>query len=229
MSTTPMIAPDGSTGDVPQANAQAALKAGFKPAVDMIAPDGSKGIIPQEKMQDAIKAGFKGVDPMTTAALSVAKPQTNVNDPNSGISDNSYSLAGTLYGATQPKEVPPHPDFKAKFNPQTMEMDYQYPAGQKPLFPAHSITQAQHPELSTDDAGNFYLYGNKQEVMGTPVTPVGPLTTGAKVGAEAVKDFLASETGKKVAKFALEHAAKGAATAAGGGIIYKLGKALGWL
>ena len=61
--TVPMIAPDGSSGDIPQARAQDAIKAGFKPAVQMTAPDGSNGYIPTERVGDARSAGFKDVQP----------------------------------------------------------------------------------------------------------------------------------------------------------------------
>ena len=60
MSTTmPMIAPDGTSGDIPTVNVQKALAAGFKNAVEMSAPDGTKGYVPQERIWDATKAGFK--------------------------------------------------------------------------------------------------------------------------------------------------------------------------
>jgi hypothetical protein len=57
--TVPMISPDGQSGDIPQARAQDAINAGFKPAMVMTAPDGkTTGYIPQERAADAIKAGF---------------------------------------------------------------------------------------------------------------------------------------------------------------------------
>jgi hypothetical protein len=60
MATTPMIAPDGTSGDIPAANMQAAQAAGFKPAVMMVAPDGkTTGYIPADQVTNATKAGFK--------------------------------------------------------------------------------------------------------------------------------------------------------------------------
>lgn len=57
--TVPMIAPDGTSGDIPAARAQDAINAGFKKAVPMTSPDGKSGYIPEERMNDAMKAGFK--------------------------------------------------------------------------------------------------------------------------------------------------------------------------
>jgi hypothetical protein len=57
--TVPMLAPDGTSGDIPQDRVQDALKAGFKQAVAMNSPDGKLGYIPVERQQDALSAGFK--------------------------------------------------------------------------------------------------------------------------------------------------------------------------
>jgi hypothetical protein len=59
MSTVPIFAPDGTLGDIPQANLMAAVKAGAKPGVHITAPDGSPGVIPADRTQDAVKAGAK--------------------------------------------------------------------------------------------------------------------------------------------------------------------------
>jgi hypothetical protein len=61
-----MIAPDGSTGDIPQERAAEAQAAGFKPAVVMTSPDGKMGYIPRERANDALKAGFKVGQPTTS-------------------------------------------------------------------------------------------------------------------------------------------------------------------
>lgn len=63
MATVPMFAPDGSTGEIPAGNVQAAQQAGFKRAFTMYSPDGKSGYIPEDRVQDAIKAGFKGNAP----------------------------------------------------------------------------------------------------------------------------------------------------------------------
>jgi hypothetical protein len=61
----PMIAPDGSTGDIPNEKVADATRAGFKPAVVMTSPDGQMGYVPRERAADAIKAGFKVGQPET--------------------------------------------------------------------------------------------------------------------------------------------------------------------
>jgi hypothetical protein len=61
-----MIAPDGSTGDIPQERAAEAQAAGFKPAVVMTSPDGKMGYIPRERANEALKAGFKVGQPTTS-------------------------------------------------------------------------------------------------------------------------------------------------------------------
>lgn len=53
----PMIAPDGSTGMVPQERVHDAVQAGGKIAAQMIAPDGSAGIVPIDRVHEAIQAG----------------------------------------------------------------------------------------------------------------------------------------------------------------------------
>ena len=54
-----MIAPDGTSGSVPQSRVDEAVKAGGKLGVHMIAPDGSKGVVPFERQDAAQKAGGK--------------------------------------------------------------------------------------------------------------------------------------------------------------------------
>lgn len=57
--TVPMLAPDGSSGDIPQARVTDALNSGFKLAVPMTSPDGKNGYVPSDKLQQAKDAGFK--------------------------------------------------------------------------------------------------------------------------------------------------------------------------
>lgn len=57
--TVPMLAPDGTSGDIPSARVQDALKAGFKPAAPMVSPDGKNGYIPIDQVGNARNAGFK--------------------------------------------------------------------------------------------------------------------------------------------------------------------------
>lgn len=63
--TVSMLAPDGSSGEIPLDKVQAAQQAGFKRAFEMTAPDGkTTGYIPQERVLDAAKSGFRlaGID-----------------------------------------------------------------------------------------------------------------------------------------------------------------------
>lgn len=55
--TVTMIAPDGSTGDVPVANVPAARQAGGKVAVQMKSPQGDLGWVPAESVHDAAVKG----------------------------------------------------------------------------------------------------------------------------------------------------------------------------
>ncbi len=55
--TITLFAPDGTLGEVPMAQMQAALKAGAKPAITVKAPDGSLGHVPADRLTDAVKAG----------------------------------------------------------------------------------------------------------------------------------------------------------------------------
>lgn len=52
-----IIAPDGTSGDVPSANVNAALAAGGKLGIHVYAPDGTAGYVPHDKLGDALKAG----------------------------------------------------------------------------------------------------------------------------------------------------------------------------
>jgi hypothetical protein len=54
-----MYAPDGTLGQVPYEQAQAAIKAGGKVAVKMQAPDGTLGYVPTDRTGEAQKAGGK--------------------------------------------------------------------------------------------------------------------------------------------------------------------------
>jgi len=67
MPTVPMLAPDGTSGEVPQEQVQAAIAKGFKQAVEMTSPDGKAGYIPMDRQQDALKAGFKPVTAQSEA------------------------------------------------------------------------------------------------------------------------------------------------------------------
>lgn len=56
-----MLAPDGTSGEVPIDKLDAAKSAGFKVGIHMKSPDGKDGYIPAEKVHDAAASGFKMV------------------------------------------------------------------------------------------------------------------------------------------------------------------------
>lgn len=53
----PMLAPDGSIGDVPQSRVSDAVKAGGRIGQEMLSPQGERGVIPLDRVHDAIHAG----------------------------------------------------------------------------------------------------------------------------------------------------------------------------
>ena len=53
MGMIPMIAPDGSVGEIPKDKVQDAVSAGFKLGFFMKAPDGSTGVIPRDRAGEA--------------------------------------------------------------------------------------------------------------------------------------------------------------------------------
>ncbi len=57
----PMVAPDGTSADVPLESVQDAMAKGAKRAVHMVAPDGSKAYVPFESVQVARQAGAKPI------------------------------------------------------------------------------------------------------------------------------------------------------------------------
>lgn len=94
MATVPMLAPDGTSGEIPQDKVQDAIKAGFKQAVEMTSPDGKKGYIPLDRQQDAMKAGFRssGIsdlssNPKSEGTYKMTGPQGNISVPFSKVSD----------------------------------------------------------------------------------------------------------------------------------------------
>ena len=78
--TVTMLAPDGSSGEVPIANVGAAQAKGFKVAITMKAPDGSTGYIPADRVHDAAANGFKMV-PMNVPDAAKASYWDALTDP----------------------------------------------------------------------------------------------------------------------------------------------------
>lgn len=81
--TIPIIAPDGTSGQVPAANAQAAINAGGKLGIKVYAPDGTLGTVPVDQLPAALKAG--GV----TQAQHQVQLNTPPPDTNQGGAVNS--------------------------------------------------------------------------------------------------------------------------------------------
>jgi hypothetical protein len=97
MATTPMISPDGTTGDIPTANVQQATQAGFKQAVAMTSPDGKLGYVPFDRAADARKAGFKtSITGNTSNIGTVDKPFSE----DSGVPVNLVTGEGGMEAAT---------------------------------------------------------------------------------------------------------------------------------
>ena len=90
--TFPMIAPDGSVGDVPLAGVPDAVKSNFKVGVEMTSPDGRPGVIPFDRVHEAIAGGFNmaGKAPALPAPPAELQPYSEMNptetypNPNAG-------------------------------------------------------------------------------------------------------------------------------------------------
>jgi len=92
--TVPMLSPDGTSGEIPADQVQAAQQAGFKRAVSMVSPDGkSTGYIPEDRVNDATKAGFRFGTTEQPSAGQLYK-QALFNPVGSGASDGG--ITGTL-------------------------------------------------------------------------------------------------------------------------------------
>lgn len=101
----PMIAPDGTTGDIPSANVASATNAGFKPATAMTSPDGKLGYIPNERVPDAAKSGFKPVGtPITDASTISAAPSEGLRWLKEAVQapTDPLALAGHAYDKFAP-------------------------------------------------------------------------------------------------------------------------------
>jgi hypothetical protein len=93
-----MLAPDGTSGEIPQGRVADAVNAGFKLAVRMTSPDGQNGYIPQERAADAIKAGFKQVDALGLTANPRGEGTYAVNTPIGGTIQVPYSNVPVAQG-----------------------------------------------------------------------------------------------------------------------------------
>jgi hypothetical protein len=71
--TQTMLSPDGTPGEIPVEQVQAAVKSGFKLGLPMTAPDGITGTVSVDKGHDAVKSGFS---PLVKQAESASTNQT---------------------------------------------------------------------------------------------------------------------------------------------------------
>jgi hypothetical protein len=97
MSTVPMIAPDGSSGDIPKERAQDALNAGFKRAVVMHSPDGQQGYVPIDRAQEAINKGFKVGQNITE--LNTKEADANKYKGSAGAINFGDTVSGVVHKA----------------------------------------------------------------------------------------------------------------------------------
>jgi hypothetical protein len=91
-----MIAPDGSTGDIPTNRVQDAVGAGFKMATAMTSPDGRLGYIPSERASEARAAGFKMSPTGNTANIGT---QTGAYSSDAGTPVNLITGEGGMQAA----------------------------------------------------------------------------------------------------------------------------------
>ncbi len=94
--TVTMLAPDGSSGEIPMDKLQDAQQAGFKVAVHMKSPDGKDGYIPADKVHDAAANGFKMVPMEAPDAVKASYWDALTNPVGSGGREQ-----GVLGGALQ--------------------------------------------------------------------------------------------------------------------------------
>lgn len=94
--TVTMIAPDGSTGDIPVSSVPAAQQAGGKVAVKIQSPQGDVGWVPAERTHDAIAAGGKMVPMQVPDAAKASYWDALTNPVGSGMREQ-----GLLGGALQ--------------------------------------------------------------------------------------------------------------------------------
>lgn len=99
MSTTPIpvpktltvFAPDGTQGNIPAENVQAAVAAGGKVGVHIFDPDGNEGFVPHDQLPAAIKAGATFVPKQA--------PNANQGEPQGGVIDSAIRFGSGLLGA----------------------------------------------------------------------------------------------------------------------------------
>ena len=150
--TVPMLAPDGTSGDIPQDKVQAALQAGFKQAVEMKSPDGKLGYIPSDRMDEATKAGFMqpGVKVIgkNAAGQPIYGPEGDTSTPPQTFG-HALSAAGDVIGNAAKSLIPQSWGDLAK---RTIPGYAQYEQVVKPMIDqgqqAIQAAQSGHPALA---------------------------------------------------------------------------------
>lgn len=107
-----MIAPDGTAGDVPAENAQAAANAGGKIGIKVYAPDGTPGYVPFDQLGPALKAGGVTEAQRNVQLNTPAPPQNSGGILNSGVrflEGAGSALADTGKGLYKAVTAPPTP------------------------------------------------------------------------------------------------------------------------
>ena len=108
--TIPMLAPDGTSGDIPRERVQDAIAAGFKQAAEMTSPDGKVGYIPVDRATDALRAGFKLGSPdaapsgPANAGFTMGNIASNVGQGLKELGEGAVQGATDIYKAVAPQK-----------------------------------------------------------------------------------------------------------------------------
>lgn len=184
----PMIAPDGSIGDVPLARMQDAIHAGFQVGVAVKSPDGQSGVIPAHRYQDALAKGFK-ID----NSANESQPQKE-----GGLAAFGNDLKGLL----TPQAQNPYPgmgtDQKVAAAQQAVAQDNArkaagYGAGYRALAPVAQAVGVNVPGMEQAAA-----QGDPNAILGHAAAAATPYAVGAAAHAvdpaiEAVQRRMAAE------------------------------------
>jgi hypothetical protein len=199
--TVPMLAPDGTPGDIPQARVQDAVKAGFKQAVSMTSPDGKTGYIPVERQQDAMQAGFKATPPApdTRSLFQKAKDNFNANTqgakPGDGAVKSFIENVGQAGGdvVRSTAHMIAHPLDQAHSEVDALEAPHPL---DRALNQAHAEVDAARANPSKFVANTFGQIGTGA-IIGEAATPIVGAGIRAMVRApEAISDAVSATKAK---------------------------------
>lgn len=102
-SLVPMIAQDGSIGDIPADKVDAAVSAGFKRGINVISKDGQKGTIPLDSLGKAMQNGM-----LPEHAMSARQPMDAIGNAPTGVKAFLNNLEGDIRygtGSTIPGKI----------------------------------------------------------------------------------------------------------------------------